>query len=262
MGQGDSQRNEEANSLGRAKYDYSGCRILVTGGTSGIGAGIARAFREAGAEVAITGTREKASEYDSDLSGYDYHSLNMRDVEGIVRVADALEGLDVLINNAGANFPDGRNEWEPDAFEASVAINLFGSFRMAVACKEKLSAARIPGGGSIINLASMSAFVAVPIVPGYGAAKAGVVQMTKNLAVSWVGDGIRVNAVAPGLILSNMTSVMKGVPALEDPEIGRTPMARWGTPEDIAPAMLFLASSGASFITGQTLNVDGGYSIA
>jgi NAD(P)-dependent dehydrogenase (short-subunit alcohol dehydrogenase family) len=86
--------------------------------------------------------------------------------------------------------------------------------------------------------------------------------MTKNLAVTWVNDGIRVNAIAPGLILSNMTAAMKGVPVLEDPEIGRTPMGRWGTPEDIAPAALFLASTSASFITGQTLNVDGGYSVA
>ena len=247
---------------GDASYDYSGCRVLVTGGSSGIGAGIASAFRESGAEVAITGTRESADDYEADLSGYSYHSLQMRDAEGIARVAQAQGGLDVLINNAGANFPDGRNEWEPDAFEASVAINLFGSFRMALACKPMLSASATEGGSSIINMASMSAYIAVPIVPGYGAAKAGIVQMTKNLAVSWVGDGIRVNAIAPGLILSNMTSVMKGVPALEDPEIGRTPMGRWGTPADIAPATLFLASSGARFITGQTLNVDGGYSVA
>jgi NAD(P)-dependent dehydrogenase (short-subunit alcohol dehydrogenase family) len=259
---GSTQSSSQDISLGRASYDYSGCRVLVTGGSSGIGAGFASAFRDAGAEVTITGTRGSADEYEADLSGYAFHSLQMRDAEGIARVAEALEGLDVLINNAGANFPDGRNEWEPDAFEASVAINLFGSFRMALACKDKLSASRIEGGGSIINMASMSAFIAVPVVPGYGAAKAGVVQMTKNLAVSWVGDGIRVNAIAPGLILSNMTSVMKGVAALEDPEIGRTPMGRWGAPEDITPAALFLASSGARFITGQTLNVDGGYSVA
>lgn len=246
----------------QARCDFSGSRILVTGGSNGIGAGIAKAFSDAGASVSITGTREKASDYDSDLCAYDYHCLEMTDHEGIIRVADSLDCLDVLVNNAGANFPGGRNEWEPDAFEASVAINLFGAFRMALACKDKLAASPIEGGGNIINLASMSAFVAVPVVPGYGAAKAGIVQMTKNLAVSWVGDGIRVNAVAPGIILSNMTAAMKGIPALEDKEIGRTPMGRWGTPEDIAHPILFLASGAAGFVTGQTLNVDGGYSVA
>ncbi len=249
-------------SHANVQYDFSGSRVLVTGGSSGIGAGTARAFLDAGADVAITGTRASASDYDGDLSRYTYHSLQMTDHEGITRVADAMKGIDILVNNAGANFPGGRSEWEPDAFEESVGINLFGSFRMAVACKDKLVASTIDGGGNIINMASMSAFVAVPVVPGYGAAKAAVVQMTKNLAVSWVGDGVRVNAIAPGLIESNMTAIMKGVPALEDPEIGRTPMGRWGNPGDIAPAVLFLASGGARFITGQTLNVDGGYSVA
>jgi len=245
-----------------ASYDYAGAKVLVTGGSNGIGAGIARAFLEAGAEVCITGRRASPADYERDLSGYTYHPLQMTDGTGIEALAGLLEGLDVLVNNAGANMPGGRSEWEPDVFEQSVAINLFGSFRMALACKPLLSASKLDGGGSVINMASMSSFVAVPIVPGYGAAKAGIVQMTKNLAVSWVGDGVRVNAIAPGLIESNMTAIMKGVPALEDPEIGRTPMGRWGTPDDIAPAALFLASSGARFITGQTLNVDGGYSVA
>jgi 3-oxoacyl-[acyl-carrier protein] reductase len=249
-------------SQAATNFDYSGAKVLVTGGSSGIGAGIAEAFLAAGADVTITGTRKAASDYDNDLSAYTYHCLQMTDKLGIQQLADSLDGLDVLVNNAGANFPGGRSEWEPDAFEESVSINLFGGFRLAMACKDMLVASEIPGGGNIINMASMSAFVAVPVVPGYGAAKAAVVQMTKNLAVSWVGDGVRVNAIAPGLIKSNMTAVMVGVPALEDPEIGRTPMRRWGTPEDIAPAILFLASQSASFITGQTLNVDGGYSVA
>jgi len=133
---------------------------------------------------------------------------------------------------------------------------------MAAACKEKLAASGLDGGASVLNLASMSAFFAVPLVPGYGAAKAAVVQMTKNLAVAWARDGIRVNCVAPGLIETRMTAVMKGIEALEKPQIDRTPQGRWGTPEDVAPAALFLTSPAARFITGQTLNVDGGYSVA
>jgi len=249
-------------SLAAARFDFSGSRVLVTGGSSGIGSGIARAFLDAGAEVTITGTRSAASEYASDLSAYRYHSLELKDPAGIERVVSAQEGLDVLVNNAGATLPGGRNEYIPEVFEEALAINLFGAFRMATACKPLLAQSAVEGGASIVNLASMSSFFAVPMVPGYGAAKAAVVQMTKNLAVAWAGDGIRVNAVAPGIIESNMTAPMKGVEALEKPQLDRTPMGRWGLPEDVAPAILFLASSAAAFITGQTLPVDGGYSIA
>jgi len=242
-------------------FDFSGAKVLVTGGSNGIGAAIAKAFADAGAEVIITGTRASASEYEDDLAAYEYRQLQLTDKAAIEALAASLGGLDILVNNAGGNFPGGKHEAVPDVFEESVAINLFGAYRLAVSCHDKLAASTLEGGASVINLASMGAFFAVPIVPGYGAGKAATVQMTKNLAATWAGEGIRVNAVAPGLIESNMTKIMKGVEPLEKPFIDRTPLGRWGAPEDIAPVVLFLASSSARFMTGQTVLVDGGYSI-
>jgi 3-oxoacyl-[acyl-carrier protein] reductase len=230
-------KRRKGESQAAARFDFSGSRVLVTGGSSGIGAGIARAFLDAGARVAITGTRPSASDYPSDLSAYHYHPLELTEPAGIERVAAAQDGLDVLVNNAGATLPGGRNEYIPEVFEEAVSINLFGGFRMASACKPLLVESPLEGGASVVNLASMSSYFAVPMVPGYGAAKAAVVQMTKNFAVAWAGEGIRVNAVAPGIVESNMTAPMKGVEALEKPQLDRTPLARWGTPEDIAPAI-------------------------
>jgi NAD(P)-dependent dehydrogenase (short-subunit alcohol dehydrogenase family) len=244
-----------------AAFDFSGARVLVTGGSNGIGAAIASAFADAGAEVAITGKRPSAGEYDGDLSRYEYHQLELGDKAAIEALAASLDRLDVLVNNAGCNFPGGRHEAVPDVFEESVAINLFGAYRLAVGCKDKLAASTLEGGASVINMASMGAFFAVPIVPGYGAAKAATVQMTKNLAATWASDGIRVNAVAPGLIETNMTAIMKGVEPLEGPFLERTPLRRWGVPGDVAPVVLFLASSSARFLTGQTIAVDGGFSV-
>jgi NAD(P)-dependent dehydrogenase (short-subunit alcohol dehydrogenase family) len=246
------------NSL---RFDFTGARVLVTGGSNGIGLGIAQAFAAAGAHVTITGTRAAAAEYGHDLSAFEYRAVDVRDAAAVAGLAGGLDALDVLVNNAGANTVQ-PSEWDPDVFEAALRLNLGSAFRLATAVKPLLAKSGLAGGASIVNLASMSAFFAVPIVPGYGAAKAGVVQMTKNLAVAWAKHGIRVNAVAPGLILSNMTRVMKGIEALEKPQLDRTPLGRWGTPEDVAPAVLFLASAAAGYVTGHTLCVDGGYAVA
>lgn len=246
--------------MAKIDFDFGGARVLVTGGSNGIGLGIAQAFRAANARVAITGRKAKASDYAADLSGFDYHAAEMTSEADLERLAGSFDRMDVLVNNAGASLM-AEDEWKPEVFERALRLHLFASFRLAVRFKDRISQSAIEGGGSILNMASMSAYRAVTVVPGYGAAKAAVVQMTMNMAANWALDNVRVNAVAPGLIRSEMTKGMIGTP-FEEPEISRTPMKRWGTPEDIAPVYLFLASPAARFITGQTICVDGGQSVA
>jgi NAD(P)-dependent dehydrogenase (short-subunit alcohol dehydrogenase family) len=244
-------------------YDFSGTQVLVTGGTSGIGAAAAAGYRDAGADVTITGTRGSAAEYDADLSGYRYLRMDVEDGDSIDAVAASFSALDILVNNAGMALPSlGLDEYEPDVFARAVNMLLIGAFRMARRSVDLLAQSKIVGGGSIIGIASMSSYFGIPIVPGYGAAKTGLVGLTRTLAVQWGERGVRVNAVAAGLTRSRMT---EGTFAQEEwmaPTLARTPLGRPGEPEDIANAILFLSSPGAAWITGQTLAVDGGYTVS
>lgn len=244
-----------------ANYNYEGATVLITGGSNGIGFGIACAFADSGATVIITGTQANASDYENDLSRFQYFQLLVQDRKAIYQLADKIPQLDILVNNAGAALPGGRDEYEPEAFEESVRINLFSAYHCSKAFQPHLAASELIGGASIMSIASLTSFFAVPMVPAYGAAKAALVQMSKTLATAWAEQGIRVNAIAAGMIDTRMTTFMKDIPEMNDPIMARTPLKRWGNPEDIANGALFLASNHASFITGQTLIVDGGYSI-
>jgi NAD(P)-dependent dehydrogenase (short-subunit alcohol dehydrogenase family) len=192
------------------RFDFSGKSVLVTGGSNGIGAAIARAFREAGASVTITGTRV-AGDYQGDIARMTYHRLEVRDGKAVKALAAGMPKLDVLVNCAGTARPDGRNEYELDAFAAALDINLVGSMRLCDAFLRQLTAAK----GAIVNIASMTSYAASPRVPGYGASKAGVLQLTKSLAAAWARHGIRVNAVAPGWIETKLTEALVQTPELE-----------------------------------------------
>ncbi|MDD3799768.1 MAG: SDR family NAD(P)-dependent oxidoreductase [Novosphingobium sp.] len=244
-------------------YDFSDAHVLVTGGTSGIGAATAAAYRAAGAHVTITGTRGDAADYDEDLSGYRYMQMDAEDGASIDAVAAALPRLDILVNNAGMALPSmGLDEYEPEIFNRAVNMLLMGPFRMARRCVDMIADSKLAVGGSIIGVGSMSSFFGIPIVPGYGAAKTGIVGLTRTLAVEWGPRGIRVNAVAAGITRSRMTAGTFAAEEWTAPTLARTPLGRLGEPQDIAQPILFLTSPGASWITGQTLPIDGGYTVS
>jgi NAD(P)-dependent dehydrogenase (short-subunit alcohol dehydrogenase family) len=240
-------------------FDFTGTSVLVTGGTSGIGHAVASAFAAAGASVTVTGTRASADAYDTDLSAFAFRQLEMRDDTAVDELAASLGTLDVLVNNAGANFPDGLDEWSPEGFSASLAMNVEGAQRLTVRSRDALAASTMAGGASVVNVVSMMSYRATTIVPGYSSSKAALLALTRNLALHWVNDGIRVNAVAPGLIDTPMTAPMKPYPEMLDAELSKQAMRRMGTVEEVAAAVLFLSCEASSFTTGTAVAVDGGY---
>lgn len=237
-----------------AAFDFSGAEVLVVGASrAGIGAAIARAFQAAGARVTITGVEEAPAAGERDR--FAYRRLDVRDAGDINEFAAGFDRLDVLVNCAAITARG--EEMEPGFFSNVLDINLTGSLRMALAFRSQLAGAK----GSLINIASMYAQFGSPMNPAYGASKAGVQQLTKSLAIAWAGEGIRVNAIAPGFVITEQSARSRQNPDHVRHVTERTPLARWGEPEDLAGTALFLASPHAAFITGVTIPVDGGYSI-
>ncbi|MGL4238520.1 SDR family NAD(P)-dependent oxidoreductase [Tabrizicola sp.] len=241
--------------MGYSRFDFAGAEVLVVGASrAGIGAAIARSFQDAGAKVAITGA--EAEPAPEDQGRFAYVQLDVTDGAAVQALAKATPKLDVLVNCAAITARG--EEMAPAFFQRVVDVNLHGTFRMAEAFHAHLKAAQ----GVLINIASMYAMFGSPRNPAYGASKAAVVQLTKSLSIAWAADGIRVNAVAPGFIVTEQSARSRTDPAHVAAVNLRTPMGRWGQPDDIAGPVLFLASAASGFMTGTCLAIDGGYSIA
>jgi len=228
-------------------------QALITGGARGIGFGIAEAMLAAGYKVAVTGLTAAEVAAVPRRDNLNAVTLDVTDDAVIAACIAGLPRLDVLVNCAGMVLRDGK-EFTIEGFQKVIDVNLTGTMRMCLAAKPLLD----QQGGAIVNIASVWSFFGSPLVPAYTASKGGVAQLTKALAVAWA-PAIRVNAIAPGWIETDLTKATQADKARSDAIVSRTPFGRWGQPRDIGGAAVFLCSEAAGFITGTVLPVDGGY---
>jgi NAD(P)-dependent dehydrogenase (short-subunit alcohol dehydrogenase family) len=209
---------------------------------------------DAGYEVTVTGLTDEQVAAVPRRQHLSAVKLDVTSAESVAAVLEPFRELAALINCAGIIFRGGA-EYDMANFQKVLDVNLTGTMRMCVGARAKLAAAR----GSIINTASMLSYFGGPLIPAYTASKGGVAQLTKALAVAWAPEGIRVNAIAPGWIATELTRGLVEDEGRSAAILQRTPMQRWGEPGDVAGAAVFLCSEAARFITGAILPVDGGY---
>jgi NAD(P)-dependent dehydrogenase (short-subunit alcohol dehydrogenase family) len=224
--------------------------VVVIGGTSGIGAAAASAFAELGAEVHAAGLNAGSKDVPAGPRVF-VTELDVRDAAALAWLIEPLPRIDVLINCAGVSRD--RNEWHPETFADVMSINFFPVMEAS-----RLARPKMASGSAIINIASMYATFGAADRPAYSSSKGAIVQLTKSLAQEYAPD-VRVNAVAPGWIVTPLSKGLFADEAASGPIMARIPFARWGKAEEIADAIVYLASPAASYITGTVLPVDGGY---
>jgi 2-deoxy-D-gluconate 3-dehydrogenase len=242
---------------------------IVTGGNGGIGKAIASAMASAGADIVIAArnesktaaaVREIQQASGTRVVGTKADLRREADIQAIAAKAlEAFRRVDILVNNAGTNIRKLPQEYTPAEWDEVLDINLRGAFLCSQAVYPAMKSA---GGGKIINIGSMTSIFSGAKLAAYSTSKGGIVQMTRSLAVAWALDNIQVNAILPGFINTDLTRLgRKEIPGLEERVTSRTPVGRWGEPEEVAGAAVFLASPAADFITGAALPVDGGFSV-
>lgn len=229
-------------------FSVEGQHVLISGGTGGIGMAFARAFRDGGAHVSLTDIKPPAKD-----EGFAFHQLDVRDDDAVLALARKIEKLDALIHCAGRLIR--HEEFKPDVFADVVNIHLVGNLRLAEAFRPQLKASR----GCLINIGSMYSYFGSPMIPAYTAAKTGIVGLTKSLAVAYAEDGIRVNAIAPGWINTEISRRGREEEAFNAKVMARLPTKRWSEPDELAGTAVFLASPAARLVNGVTIPVDGGY---
>ena len=250
-------------------FSLKGKVAIITGGNGGIGKGIARGFASAGSAVVIAArnkakTADVASEIEKEFGvqalGIQANIAKEDEVRFMVkRVLSAFGRIDILVNNAGINRPKLPETYETAEWDEIMDTNLRGAF---LCSREVYPAMKAGGSGKIINIGSMLSLFGLAQAAVYGASKGGIVQLTRGLAVAWAKDHIQVNAILPGYINTDLTlRLKKNVPTINERVLSRTPAARWGEPDDLAGAAIFLASPASDFLTGVALPVDGGFSI-
>ncbi|MBV9134888.1 MAG: glucose 1-dehydrogenase [Chloroflexi bacterium] len=248
-------------------FDLLGKVAIVTGGNGGIGLGIARGLVQAGADIAVAGRNaDKTRDAVDQLTSLGVRAVGLQadvtDAGQVQQMVDAtieaLGGVDILIANAGMSIRKAPETYSLDEWTTVITTNLTGVFACCHAVHPSMKAR---GGGKIVTIGSMTSIFGLDMAAPYTATKGGVMQLTKSLASAWAHDNIQVNCILPGWIDTDLTvGARRALPRLQESVVERTPAKRWGRPEDLAGAAIFLCSAASDFITGTALPVDGGFS--